>query len=77
MKFGDNKSSERCITVVEAGRKGGLTVLTTRGKSWFAQIGSEGQKALRAKYPNMAREWGRKGGRPRKPNLSDLREPGE
>jgi hypothetical protein len=61
------------ITVVEAGRRGGLTLLARRGRSWFAQIGSKGQQVLRNKYPGMAREWGKWGGRPRKPNLPGLR----
>ena len=62
------------ISVAEAGRKGGLTVSAKRGRSWFAEIGAEGQQTLRAKYPGMAKEWGRKGGRPKKPNLPDMRE---
>lgn len=62
------------ITVIEAGRRGGLTVFAKRGSSWFAQIGAQGQRILRAKYPGMAREWGKRGGRPKKPTLSDLRE---
>ena len=54
------------ITVDEAGRRGGLAVLASRGREFYAGIGRKGQKAMRAKYPNSASEWGRKGGRPRK-----------
>jgi len=62
------------MTVKDAGRLGGLTVLRKRGNSWFAEIGLMGQKAMKAKYSRMAREWGKRGGRPRKPNLSCMRE---
>jgi len=64
-------------TVAEAGRKGGLALTAKRGRFWFAQIGAKGQRALRAKYPDMAQKWGKKGGRPTKPTLSDLREADE
>jgi general stress protein YciG len=59
-------------TVQEAGRLGGLTVFRKRGKAFFAKIGQSGQVVMRQKYPNMAREWGRRGGRPRKNNLDDM-----
>lgn len=59
------------ITVNEAGRKGGLTVLRNRGRTFFVEIGSKGQAATRQKYPGMARKWGRMGGRPKKPPLEE------
>jgi general stress protein YciG len=59
-------------SVNEAGRRGGLTVLQKRGRGFYADIGHKGQLALRLKYPNMASEWGKLGGRPRKPSLSQL-----
>jgi general stress protein YciG len=57
------------ITVNEAGKKGGLSLLAKRGNKHFAEIGKKGQETLRKRYPNMASEWGKKGGRPRKKNL--------
>ena len=54
-------------SVNEAGRRGGLVVLCTRGKDFFTEIGKKGQKVMREKYPGMAKVWGRKGGRPKKP----------
>jgi len=57
------------LTVVEAGRKGGLTVLRDKGREFFVQIGSKGQAELRKRYPGMDSKWGKKGGRPRKNNL--------
>jgi general stress protein YciG len=58
-------------TVQEAGRRGGLAVLAQRGRQHYIEIGRKGQEALKEKYPGMAREWGKKGGRPRKNNLSE------
>jgi hypothetical protein len=57
------------ITVNEAGRRGGLSLLNKRGHSHFVEIGKKGQKALRKSYPGMASIWGKKGGRPRKNNI--------
>ena len=60
------------ITVNEAGRRGGLTVLARYGCKHFSKIGKQGQKTLRDKYPDMASIWGKQGGRPKKLNLGDM-----
>lgn len=65
-------NSFRSISVQEAGRRGGLAVLSTYGRQHFSKIGRLGQKALRDLYPGMAKVWGKQGGRPRKPNLDDM-----
>jgi hypothetical protein len=74
-----NRHSEKeTLTVREAGRLGGLTLLLKHGKSHFTKIGQKGQRVTRAKYPDMASAWGKLGGRPRKPNLNTgMGEPGE
>ena len=54
------------ITVKEAGRKGGLSLLNKRGHGHFVEIGKKGQEILRKRYPGMASVWGKKGGRPKK-----------
>ena len=59
-------------TVQEAGRMGGLKLLSDRGRAHFAKIGRRGQSAMRRKYPDMASEWGKKGGRPRKLTLGQI-----
>jgi general stress protein YciG len=59
----------RNITVNEAGRRGGLSLLAKRGHNHFTEIGKKGQEALRKRYPGMASEWGKKGGRPKKNNI--------
>jgi hypothetical protein len=65
------------VTVDQAGRRGGLAVLQKRGRDFFSQIGRRGQQAMRAKYPNMAPEWGKLGGRPRKLRLDETSGQGE
>ncbi len=62
-------TANKSITVAEAGRKGGLSLLAKRGSKHFAEIGRKGQQGLRKRYPGMASEWGKKGGRPRKNNI--------
>jgi len=60
------------MNVVEAGRKGGLTVLQKYGRSFFVEIGRRGQRVTRQKHPGMASTWGKLGGRPKKPHLEDM-----
>jgi len=60
------------LSVREAGRRGGLVVLATYGHKHFSRIGKQGQKILRDKHPDMASVWGKRGGRPRKPNLDEM-----
>jgi general stress protein YciG len=57
------------ISVSEAGRRGGLAVLRNRGRSFYSEIGKKGQLVMREKYPGVAHEWGKLGGRPCKPIL--------
>ena len=54
------------LSVREAGRLGGLSLLHKLGKTHFSKIGQKGQKSMRAKYPDMASVWGKLGGRPKK-----------
>jgi len=60
------------ISVGEAGKRGGLACLRNKGHAFFVEIGKKGQLAMRQKYPGMASQWGRKGGRPRKPKLNEI-----
>jgi hypothetical protein len=57
------------LGVDEAGKLGGLTVLAKKGRIHFVEIGKKGQRVMRARYPNMASVWGKRGGRPKKLNL--------
>jgi general stress protein YciG len=60
------------ITVNEAGRRGGLACFWKLGRQFYIEIGRKGQRAMRSRYPQMARHWGQLGGRPRKLNLKDM-----
>jgi len=60
------------ITVNEAGRRGGLGVLTKYGRDYYMRLGRKGQLAMRRKYPSMAGRWGKLGGRPKKPRLEEI-----
>ena len=60
------------LTVAQAGKRGGLRLLQTRGRDYFVMIGKKGQTVMRRKYPDMAREWGKRGGRPRKMTLDEI-----
>jgi len=60
------------LTVAEAGKRGGLKLLETRGRNYFVAIGKKGQAIMRQKYPSMANRWGKLGGRPRKPTLDSI-----
>jgi general stress protein YciG len=60
------------MNVSEAGRKGGQTVLRNRGREFYRQIGAKGQQKMRARHPGMSSQWGKLGGRPRKPNLNEI-----
>jgi len=58
------------LSVEEAGRLGGLALLEKRGREYFVELGKKGQQSMRSRYPDMASNWGRKGGRPRKTTMS-------
>jgi general stress protein YciG len=68
----DRNHDSNNLSVSEAGRKGGQTVLRNRGREFYRQIGAKGQQKMRSRYPNMASEWGKLGGRPRNPSLNDI-----
>jgi hypothetical protein len=57
------------MSVNEAGRLGGSKTLSLKGREFYSKIGKMGQLSLRIKYPNMASQWGKMGGRPKKLNL--------
>jgi len=67
-----DKSLAKTLSVKEAGRLGGLRVLQKRGRAYFAEIGRKGQVIMRQKYSNMASEWGKLGGRPKKLALNQI-----
>lgn len=68
----DNK--ER-LTVAEAGRRGGHATLANQGVDFFRKIGKKGGRRTAELYAHLLAEFGRKGGRPRRPSLAE--QPGE
>jgi general stress protein YciG len=63
------------MTVAEAGRRGGLRTLNRHGKKHLQNIGVKGSKSQRDKHPpSKFRDWGRRGGRPRKFTLKEMEE---
>lgn len=59
------------ISVKEAGRRGGKSTLEHRGTEFFREIGAKGGKRQKELYSDLLREFGRRGGRPRRPSLED------
>ena len=58
------------ITVQEAGRRGGRSTLEHRGTEFFREIGRKGGQRTKELYGELLSEFGRKGGRPRRPALN-------
>jgi hypothetical protein len=57
------------LTVSEAGRKGGQATLNHRGREFYREIGRKGGNRTAELYAHMLSEFGKKGGRPRRPTL--------
>jgi general stress protein YciG len=70
--FFDSNKNTNTLSVTEAGRRGGQTVFRKRGREFYRQIGAKGQQKMRERHPNMASQWGKLGGRPRKPSLNEI-----
>lgn len=59
------------ISVQEAGRRGGRATLENQGADFFKRIGTKGGRRTAELYGELLREFGRRGGRPRRPHLED------
>lgn len=59
------------ITVQEAGRRGGRATLDRQGLGFFSKIGKKGGQRTRELYGKLVRDFGKKGGRPRRPALDE------
>ena len=57
------------ITVAEAGRRGGNATLKNQGPDFFKSIGRRGGKQTAKLYGHLFSEYGKLGGRPRRPSL--------
>lgn len=73
-----NKVSENqdktMMTVSQAGRKGGFATLQSQGIEHFKKIGQKGGKQTAKLYRHLLSEYGKRGGRPRLPKLTDSME---
>jgi len=66
---GQYTDSSKQITVREAGRRGGHATLERRGIDFFREIGKRGGVRTKQLYAELLREFGRRGGRPKRPAL--------
>jgi len=64
-------SNKESITVAEAGRRGGQSTLEHRGIEFFREIGAKGGRKTAELYAGLLKEFGKKGGRPRRPTLDE------
>ena len=64
-------TDKRQITVAEAGRRGGIATRNRHGADFYRQIGAKGGAATKKLYGHLFREFGRRGGRPRRPSLNE------
>lgn len=62
------------ITVREAGARGGRSTLERRGIEFFRKIGAKGGKRQKELYADLLAEFGKLGGRPRRPSLDSMGE---
>lgn len=55
------------MSVNEAGRRGGLATLENHGRDFYRQIGKKGGERTAELYRDLLRQFGQRGGRPRRP----------
>lgn len=55
------------ITVREAGRRGGNVTRDRHGRRFYQKIGAEGGRRTRELYAELLSEFGKRGGRPKRP----------
>lgn len=59
------------ISVREAGRRGGTATRDRHGVEFLREIAKRGGETTKRRYAHLFSEFGRKGGRPRRPNLNE------
>jgi general stress protein YciG len=57
------------ITVAEAGRRGGTMTRDRHGVEFLREIAKRGGETTKKRYGHLFSEFGRRGGRPRRPVL--------
>ena len=61
----------RGISVKEAGRRGGKSTLEHQGVAFYREIGRKGGQQTKELYRDLLSQFGRRGGRPRRPSLNE------
>jgi len=64
-------SNEEEISVKAAGRRGGTTTRDRYGSDFYRRIGKMGGERTRELYSELLKEFGKRGGRPRRPTLDE------
>ena len=59
------------LTVAEAGRRGGIATRDRRGVEFLREIARRGGEVTKKRYGQLFSEFGKRGGRPRRPSLED------
>lgn len=59
------------LSVQQAGRRGGRATLSKHGTDFFRRIGKKGGQRTAERYSYLLKEFGKKGGRPRRPALAE------
>lgn len=62
------------LNVKEAGARGGQRTLERHGAAFYRKIGRKGGRRTKKLYGDLIREFGKRGGRPRRPSLSNMGE---
>jgi general stress protein YciG len=60
------------ISVREAGRRGGQATLENQGRDFFSRIGKKGGERTAQLYHELLSDFGKMGGRPRRPILDEI-----
>ena len=59
------------MTVREAGQRGGRATRERHGVEFYRQIGARGGETTKRRWGHLFSQFGKKGGRPRRPNLEN------
>ena len=77
MEYQASEDSSKPMTVQEAGRRGGQATFQNHGVGHFKKIGRRGGKRTAELYRELLSDFGKRGGRPRRPSLRESMEEGD
>jgi general stress protein YciG len=70
-KMPDDLNEDSGLTVKQAGQRGGSRTLERHGREHFQVIGRKGGKRTAELYRELLSDFGKRGGRPRRPALDE------